>query len=145
MATTSSDAPLAVNARALADAMILLSGDVGKGVDLAKLGTTLERYWPMNVWRAACTEAARQLDMGIKPRQVLPLNPAHLPAMRYFNHDPSDSPIAMMESRIDETPESFFMELDEVDAGWIEAKYGSFELRKVQIACIEAEIEFCGL
>jgi hypothetical protein len=136
---------MAVNARALADAMILISGDVGKDVDLASLASTLERYWPMAVWRVACIEAQRQLDAGIKPRQVLPINPARLPALRYFNHDPSDSPLAMMASRIDESPDSFFAELDEVDADWIERRYGSFELRKVQVACIEAEIEFCGL
>jgi hypothetical protein len=142
---TTSDNPLAVNARALADAMMLISGEVGKEVDLASLATTLERYWPLNVWRAACAEAQKQLDAGIKPRQVLPINPARLPALRYFNHDPSDSPIAMLVSRIDETPDIFFVELDEVDADWIERRYGSFELRKAQVAAIEAEIEFCGL
>lgn len=144
MASPRFDAPLAVNARALADAMMLISGEVGD-VDPAALATTLERYWSMRVWRAACSEAQRQLSAGIKPRQVLPINPIRLPALRYFNHDGSDSAVAILASRIDEMEDSWFAELDEVDADWIERRYGSFELRKVQIACIEAEIEFCGL
>jgi hypothetical protein len=138
------DTPVTVNARALADAMMLISGDVGN-CDAAELGSTLERYWTMKVWRAACTEAQRQLASGMKPRQVLPINPKMLPALRYFNHDESDAPLAILASRLDETPDVFFEVLDEVDADWIERRYGSFELRKAQIAAIEAEIEFCGL
>lgn len=140
------DAPMHINHRALADAIFLLTADPKtRKVDLAQLGSTMERYWSSSVWRTAIAEAMKQVKAGRTYRDAEPIRPRYLPSIRYFNHDSSDCPVAVLESRVDDMEDSFFTELDEVSEEWVASNYGPYKLHEIQIACIEAECEFCGL
>lgn len=132
--------PIYVHPNCLIDAMGLI-GREWTEEKLPGIATTLERYWTPRVWAEAIRMAVALTDKGYSRRDITPIRPHLLPAMKYYRHAETDTKFAVLLSEIEfgETP--LLLGAEEIRA----SDFEPYALIKAQHDAVDAEIAKSGL
>lgn len=128
--------------RCVSDALMLISGHFKDPVEAASMGTSMERYWTADVWRAAVKAATVLHDAGVTQSRYMPKRAALRPDFRYFRIYATGEEFACIASQVDsEENAGFWPYAAEIK----ENTLTSDQIAAMERDCLEAEISKCDL